>query len=75
MITTFSGPFLVSKRCQGQFERDTLSLAFHASEPTQATHKDYSESVDALDRAIVILKRKSADTSQLLQKAFASKRF
>merc|ERR1719353_2761428 len=33
-----------------------------------ATHKDYSESVDALDRAIVILKRKSADTSQLLQK-------
>merc|ERR1719486_1684171 len=34
----------------------------------QATHNDYSESVDALDRAIVILKRKSADTSQLLQK-------
>merc|ERR1719311_1221116 len=33
-----------------------------------ATHKDYSESVDALDRAIVILKRKSADTAQLLQK-------
>merc|ERR1719465_377268 len=33
-----------------------------------ATHKDYSESVDALDRAIVILKRKSADTTQLLQK-------
>jgi hypothetical protein len=34
----------------------------------QATHNDYSESVDALDRAIVILKRKSADTTQLMQK-------
>merc|ERR1719258_675357 len=38
-----------------------------------ATHKDYSESIDALERAIVVLKKENFDrkqASQLLQKVY-----
>ena len=32
-----------------------------------ATHKDYSESVDALERAIATMKKQDYDRTQLLQ--------
>ena len=32
-----------------------------------ATHKDYSESVDALERAIATLKKQDYDRTQLIQ--------
>merc|ERR1719324_1805749 len=38
------------------------------------THKDYSESLDALDRAIIVLKKKSMDTPQALMQVSAKAR-
>ena len=32
-----------------------------------ATHKDYSESVDALERAIATMKKQDHDVTQLIQ--------